>query len=116
MGRGPYEGKPTPSGGSVTLTGSRCRCDSCGEHFNSVSVFDRHRVGDWQERGTRRQCLKVAQMQARGWSRNAGGFWVERCLVNARERLDLTRRSGDRTERIVRTAPKPSAGCEAIAP
>lgn len=116
MGRGLYEGDPGGAGGNVRLTGSRCRCASCGEHFNSISVFDRHRVGEWQNRGARRRCLTVAQMQAREWSRNAGGFWVERCLVNARERLDRARKSGDLTERIVRTAPKPSAGCEAIAP
>jgi hypothetical protein len=96
VGGGPHEGKSIPSGGSVTLTGNRCRCAAWGEHFNSVSVFDRHCAGEWQERGTRRRCLSVPEMQARNWSQNATGFWTERAFGNARERLDRTRRSGDR--------------------
>jgi hypothetical protein len=116
VGRGLYEGEPGGAGGNVRLTGSRCRCAGCGEHFNSVSVFDRHRVGDWQDSGARRRCLSVPEMQARNWSQNASGFWTERAFENARERIDRARSSRDRTERIVRTAPKPSAGCEAIAP
>jgi hypothetical protein len=57
------------------LTNSRCRC-SCGQFFNSVSAFDRHRVGDWRDRGIQRYCLTVLEMLAKGWTLNAAGFWV----------------------------------------
>ena len=62
----------------MKLTGNRCRCSGCSEHFNSVSVFDRHRTGTFgtlRNPGTRR-CLSVEEMQARGWLRNAAGFWI----------------------------------------
>lgn len=71
------------------LTGSRCRCQACGELFNSVSVFTRHRVGRWEKRGALRRCLTIPQMQVRGWHVNARGFWIER------QRLDQPRRGGD---------------------
>lgn len=48
----------------------RCQCRTCGEFFNSPSVFDEHRV-----RGT---CLTVAEMTIRGWLVNAAGLWVSR--------------------------------------
>lgn len=71
------------------LTGARCRCARCDELFNSVSIFDRHRVGSYQERGTLRRCLSVDEMVVRGWARNARGFWIER------QRIDVTRTSHD---------------------
>ena len=73
------------------LTGSRCRCSKCGELFNSISTFDRHRVGSFADRGTRRQCLTTAGMFAKGWSRNLAGFWIER------KRRDEPRRGGDQS-------------------
>jgi hypothetical protein len=74
---------------AARLTGSRCQCASCGELFNSVSVFNRHRVGGWENRGTNRHCLTIPQLQAKGWSLNARFFWIER------SRIDKGRRSGD---------------------
>lgn len=59
--------------GVPKLTGNRCQCPTCGEAFNRVSTFDRHRVGDF---GVDRRCLSVEQMQAKGWRTNAAGFWV----------------------------------------
>jgi len=73
---------------AARLTGSRCRCTACGELFNSVSVFDRHRVRNWARRGANRHCLNVAQMRDRGWRVNVRGFWIER------SRLDTKPRSG----------------------
>jgi hypothetical protein len=73
----------------VRLTGSRCRCSVCGELFNSVSVFDRHRIGNWENRGANRRCLTIPGMLAKGWRLNAGGFWIER------QRIDVTHRRGD---------------------
>lgn len=55
------------------LTGNRCECTACGEMFNGVSGFDRHRVG---RHGVGRRCLNVSEMTARGYSRNEAGFWV----------------------------------------
>ena len=72
------------------LTGSRCRCATCGQHFNSLSTFDRHRVGGWMGNGVDRRCLTVDEMSLRGWSRNLCGFWIER------KRIDATRTTSDR--------------------
>jgi hypothetical protein len=63
---------------NMKLTGNRCRCSGCGEHFNSASAFDRHRTGTYgtsRHSGTRR-CLTVPEMQARGWLKNGAEFWV----------------------------------------
>jgi hypothetical protein len=55
------------------LTGRRCQCCDCGEYFNGERGFDRHRIGAY---GVDRCCLSVAEMTARGWYRNAAGFWA----------------------------------------
>ncbi len=55
------------------LTGNRCECTTCGELFNGVSGFNRHRVGRY---GVDRRCLDASEMAAFGFSRNATGFWV----------------------------------------
>jgi hypothetical protein len=80
----------------LPLGHSRCRCEACGHHFNSGSVFDRHRVGDWKLRGANRRCLEPKEMLRRGWQRNAKGFWVER--KRPRQRLDLPPVGGLRAE------------------
>lgn len=58
------------------LNGRHCRCEACQQLFNSASVFDAHRVGDWKERGSHRRCLTVAEMSGKGWLTNAAGFWI----------------------------------------
>ncbi|HVN45988.1 MAG TPA: hypothetical protein VMT66_12230 [Steroidobacteraceae bacterium] len=68
------------------LTGNRCRCAACGEHFNSSSMFDLHRVGDWKDSGANRRCLSVPEMIAKGYLRNAAGFWIREANRNAHER------------------------------
>jgi len=77
-------------GTTARLTGSRCQCEACGQLFNAVSVFDRHRVGGWDDHGRNRRCLAGAEMLAKGWRMNTKGFWIRRFG------LHLTRRSGDR--------------------
>jgi hypothetical protein len=62
----------------LPLEGRQCRCEGCGHHFNSESVFARHRVGNWAVRGSNRRCLAPEEMRARGWQLNAKGFWIER--------------------------------------
>jgi hypothetical protein len=64
------------------LTGNRCQCAACGEYFNRERVFDRHRIG---EPGNRR-CLTAAEMTARGWNRNAAGFWIMDAMDSAGQR------------------------------
>lgn len=61
------------------LSGKRCECAACGERFNSVSTFDRHRSGRL-DHGEPRRCATPAELSARGWSRNARGFWIERAM------------------------------------
>ena len=57
----------------MKLSGNRCQCVACGEYFNRVSTFDKHRVGDHE---TGRHCLTPEQMGAKEWKPNAKGFWV----------------------------------------
>jgi hypothetical protein len=68
------------------LTGSRCRCSGCDEYFNSVSIFDRHRIGNWETEGSNRRCLTVLEMLSRGWRLNARSFWIERQRIDAPHR------------------------------
>lgn len=58
---------PTPK-----LSGDRCRCTACYEPFNRTSTFDRHRRGPWSAR----RCLTITEMTAKGWRKNAAGFWM----------------------------------------
>jgi hypothetical protein len=76
------------------LTGSRCQCAACGALFNSITVFDKHRRGDFSDQGRQRNCIEREEMLLKGWSRNGSGFWIESRMSSVdRER---TRRSGDR--------------------
>jgi hypothetical protein len=56
----------------MNLGQSRCQCPACGEYFNRVSTFDKHRTGDYSQR----RCLTAEQMTAKGWRKNEAGFWV----------------------------------------
>lgn len=58
---------------SKNLGETRCQCMACGEYFNRVSTFDKHRVGEY---GADRRCMTSEEMQAKGWHINAAGFWV----------------------------------------
>ena len=75
------------------LTGSRCRCQACGELFNSTVAFARHRVGPWTDRGARRRCPSSIELIHAGWSRNAAGFGVTETRV---ARLGRSARNGVR--------------------
>jgi hypothetical protein len=65
------------------LTGARCQCCACGEHFNSVGMFDRHRVGSFADFGVARRCLTALEMRARGWQTNSKGFWIRNRRLHA---------------------------------
>jgi hypothetical protein len=60
------------------LTGNRSQCPTCGDYFNGLDAFDRHRVGNYAKPGqpNTRRCLAVAEMEAAGFIRNAAGFWM----------------------------------------
>jgi len=64
----------------LKLTGNRCQCPTCGEYFNGVQPFDKHRTGDYAKPGqsNARRCLTVAKLETAGFIRNAAGFWCER--------------------------------------
>ncbi|MCC6170659.1 MAG: hypothetical protein IT481_01390 [Gammaproteobacteria bacterium] len=78
------------------LTGARCRCGGCGERLNSITAFDRHRVGPFEAR----RCLSPEEMLARGWLVNSAGFWIT--SAKADSGLHVTRRSGDQHEPATR--------------
>lgn len=40
-------------------------CGACHDNFNSLTAFDRHRVG---KHGTDRRCLTGDEMRAKGWT------------------------------------------------
>lgn len=66
------------------LTGNRCQCTACGESFNGAQPFDKHRAGPYAKPGEwqgNRRCLTVVEMEARGFIRNAAGFWCDRAIA-----------------------------------
>jgi len=84
------------------LRGDRCQCTVCGELFNSTHAFDKHRTGTYSPLA--RRCLTVAEMTARGMSRNAAAFWI----VSAMPIL----RFGTRETAAIGTDPLPTQGVE----
>jgi hypothetical protein len=61
-------------------------CTTCGQDFNSVELFDRHRVGrhaytfsEGFELGLEdgRRCLNVDEMEDAGWRLNARRRWID---------------------------------------
>jgi hypothetical protein len=58
---------------NLKLTGDRNQCPGCGEHFNSTFAFEKHRMGEF---GKDRRCRTAEEMQERGMSKNAAGFWI----------------------------------------
>lgn len=68
-------------------TTNTSECTGCGEFFNSVYGFDKHRVfekakvEDWDTR----TCLTPPQMRAKGWTKNARGLWITEAYVKITE-------------------------------
>ena len=83
------------------LRWNQCRCPTCGERFRSVAGFDMHRTG---KHGVNRRCRTVAEMEARGMSRNPTGFW----LTEARGPLTVT--SGKRKGAEIASNEYPPSG------
>jgi hypothetical protein len=55
------------------LSSVRCLCRNCGEYFNSIRAFDRHRIGAYL---SDRRCLSGGEMRDNGMSVNKSGFWI----------------------------------------
>jgi|GEM_PF-1557872 len=58
---------------TLTVSNSRCQCSGCGEFFNSLSPFDKHRIG---RHGVDRRCLSEPEMLEAGMDKNTAGYWV----------------------------------------
>lgn len=63
----------------------RNQCPACGELFNSVGAFDKHRYGEYgkedkEKSGTYkpsdRKCLDRNGMEELGMLKNNAGFWI----------------------------------------
>jgi hypothetical protein len=49
------------------------QCPSCGEKFHSISSFDSHRYGPYENKG--RKCLTSTEMSTAGLHLNSVGNW-----------------------------------------
>lgn len=75
----------------MKLSGNRNQCPTCGEFFNSVGAFDKHRTGDYGKpvsgggyRPSSRRCLSAGEMATIGMEKNASGFWISEPMGEAR--------------------------------
>ncbi len=68
------------------ISTNHCECTGCGEFFNSAYAFEKHQIwGKPDGQGNQAmRCLTPAQMVAKGWSRNEGGWWI----TSARPQLE----------------------------
>lgn len=57
----------------MKLGKSRNQCGGCGECFNSVAAFEKHRIGKF---GLNRRCMTQQEMEAKKMLKNADGFWI----------------------------------------
>ena len=53
---------------------SKSLCRACNITFTSLAAFDLHRTGSFRKRG--RRCRSEQEMQSRGMTQNAKGWWV----------------------------------------
>jgi len=53
----------------MKLTETRCQCAECGEYFNSLGSFDKHRKGRYN---VKRYCETPESL---GMEKNQAGFW-----------------------------------------
>jgi hypothetical protein len=51
----------------------KCGCSNCSERFTSVSVFDKHRTGDFRKHT--RRCLTPEEMLEKGLIL-VNGYWT----------------------------------------
>jgi len=73
------------------LTGTRNQCGGCREYFNSVTAFEKHRIGKF---GIDRRCMTPDEMTAAKMEINRDGFWISEPNSNRRSH-DATEEEGD---------------------
>ena len=61
----------------------RNQCPGCGELFNSLSAFDKHRITD----GKIRRCMTVSEMEAAEMLKSDDGYWKAEVLTQPLERI-----------------------------
>ncbi|BAO89037.1 hypothetical protein [Caballeronia cordobensis] len=74
----------------ISLSGDRNQCAECGELFNSVTAFDKHRTGTIGvcEGVDARRCMSLSEMRMLGMVKNPAGFWIKASMSEeARESL-----------------------------
>ena len=59
----------------LKVTHSRCQCRGCGEYFNSVGAFDKHRIHRVEKKPVYPYCLSVEGMELAGMVKNNAGYW-----------------------------------------
>ncbi|KAI3593899.1 hypothetical protein D9X30_1074 [Cupriavidus sp. U2] len=87
------------------LTGDRNQCPTCGEYFNSMSAFDKHRIGEF---GTDRRCMTETEMNSAGMVKNAEDFWLTRARTQ-QSVSSLTRKAKQPRSEVGRYYPTCSA-------
>lgn len=75
----------------LRLTGRLCLCRGCGQHFNSLTAFDRHRIDGFSGRC----CLSPDGMRQRGMNLNRLGFWVSEPMPERHIRASGPQRRAD---------------------
>lgn len=78
------------------LRGNHCRCSPCGEYFNSVAAFDKHRIGDHGDR----KCRTTDEMLAAGMAMS-NGWWVT--AKNDAQAFTAMRRNDDLQKEAIGT-------------
>ena len=64
-----------PHDGVKKVTNSRCQCRECGEYFNSVGAFDKHRIHRVDNKPVYPYCLSIEGMGLSGMVQNSAGYW-----------------------------------------
>jgi|JI10StandDraft_1071094.scaffolds.fasta_scaffold12737_10 hypothetical protein len=59
----------------LKVTHTRCQCAECGEYFNSVGAFDKHRIHRVEKKPVYPYCLSPDGMLLSGMVKNASGYW-----------------------------------------
>lgn len=69
----------------LNIGSMRNQCAGCGELFNSVGAFDKHRTGSYgipdpakpdSYLPAKRRCLNAEEMAKLGMEKNSAGFWI----------------------------------------
>jgi hypothetical protein len=62
----------------MKLTGKTCQCRACGKLFSGLSLFDRHRVGEYDLTKPHygRRCWTEAELTDAGYRLDRYGRWA----------------------------------------